>query len=362
MVRVDANELRTFVAAMFRRAGCPEQEAADIAHYLVMANLTGHDSHGVVRVPVYLRWKEEGRVDPGKAPRIVSETPVLAVVDGDWGFGQTMGPFAARLGIRKAKEMGLAAISLRNSGHVGRIGDFAEMAAAEGLVSIHFVTASGSLLVAPFGGVERKISTAPYSVGVPRSGAEPVILDFATSVVAEGKVLVASFGGKKLPDDALIDPQGNLSADPYQLYGDTVHEAARDHGQGKGAIRAFGEHKGSGLAIMCELLGGSLTGTGATRDGKRFANGMFSIYVDPAKFDVADVFDADVARYVASIRESRPAHGVDQVLVPGDPERMTRREREANGVPLSKDAWTSIVNAAVELGFARAEAPAARAE
>ena len=155
-------------------------------------------------------------------------------------------------------------MALRNAGHIGRVGDWAEMAAEAGLVSIHFVNASGSVLVAPFGGVERRFSTAPYCVGVPRPGQDPLVLDFATSIVAEGKVLVASQGGKKLPDDALIGPDGKPSADPHLLYGDYTPTGPRDHGKGTGAIRAFGDHKGSGLAFMCEMLGGSLTGNGAT--------------------------------------------------------------------------------------------------
>jgi uncharacterized oxidoreductase len=348
MVRIDAGELETYVAAMFRRVGCAEAEARDVAFYLVRSNLAGHDSHGVVRAPLYVRWVKEGRTRPGQTPKIVTDAPALAVVDGQHGFGQTMGPFATRLGIEKAKAMGLSAIALRNSAHIGRIGDFAEIAAEAGLVSIHFVTASGSVLVAPFGGVERRFSTAPYCVGVPRPGLAPVVLDFATSFVAEGKVLVASLGGKALPEGALIDPEGNLSTDPYQLYGETNTQTRRDHAQGAGAIRAFGEHKGSGLALMCELLGGSLTGTGATKPSKHFANGMFSI------------FDADVSRYIAYVKSSKTIRGVDEVLVPGEPEAQARADRLANGVPLSAAAWASIVEAAREAGAPESETPTPR--
>jgi uncharacterized oxidoreductase len=268
-----------------------------------------------------------------------------------------MAPFATRLGVDKARRTGVAAVALRNSAHVGRIGDYAEQAAAEGIVSIHFVTASGSVLVAPFGGVERRFSTAPFCVGVPRPGERPVVLDFATSLVAEGKVLVASLGGKKLPEGALISPDGTLSTDPAQLYGETNTQPVRDHAKGQGAIRAFGEHKGSGLALMCELLGGSLTGTGATRPSKHFANGMFSIYVDPTQLALEHVFDADVARYVAYVKSARPVQGVDEVLIPGEPEDIARADRLANGLPISDDAWESIVTCAQRLGASDAETP-----
>lgn len=357
MVRIDAAALEAYLAAMFRRLGCPPEEAEAVAGHLVRSSLSGHDSHGVVRAPLYVRWAQEGRTVPGQTPKLIVDAPAFAVVDGGHGFGQTMAAFATKLGLAKAKASGVAAVALRHSAHVGRVGDYAEQAAAEGIVSIHFVTASGSVLVAPYGGVDRRFSTAPFCVGVPRAGARPVVLDFATSFVAEGKVLVASLGGKPLPEGALIGPDGALSSDPYQLYGETNTQPVRDHGKGQGAIRAFGEHKGSGLALICELLGGSLTGTGATKPAKHFANGMFSLYVDPAQVAVEEVFDADVARYVAFVKSARPAQGVAEVLVPGEPEDIARADRLAHGLPISDDAWESIVACARRLGASEAETP-----
>ena len=241
-------------------------------------------------------------------------------------------------------------MALRNAGHIGRVGDWAEMAAAEGLVSVHFVNAAGSLLVAPYGGVEKRLSTAPYCVGIPRVGQDPIVLDFATSIVAEGKVLVASRGGKKLPKGALIDADGTLSEDPAVLYGPHSAEGPRDHTKGSGAIRAFGEHKGSGLAFICELLGGALTGTGATSGDRRFANGMLAFYVDPKVIDTSNFFDGEISRYTDFIRATKPVAGVDSVLIPGDTERKTRADRTKNGVPLPDDTWAAIVNTAREVG------------
>jgi LDH2 family malate/lactate/ureidoglycolate dehydrogenase len=208
MVTIQVPNLIDFVAQVFSHSNSSPEEARRIATYLTTANLTGHDSHGVIRVPVYIRWKKMGSVVPDQTAELVVDTPSLAVIDGKFGYGQTVGPQAVRIGIEKCKKVGLAAIALRNAGHIGRIGDWAEMAAAEGLVSIHFVNAAGSLLVAPFGGVQKRLSTAPYCVGIPRHGQDPIVLDFATSIVAEGKVLVASRGGKKLPKGALIDQDG----------------------------------------------------------------------------------------------------------------------------------------------------------
>jgi hydroxycarboxylate dehydrogenase B len=355
MVRIGAAALSEFVRDIFAQSGCSGLESERIGKYLVSANLTGHDSHGVARVPRYLQWKRDGVVVADQKVAILTETPVLAVVDGRHGFGQTVGPQAVAIGIDKCKAMGLSLVALRNSGHIGRIGDWAEMAADAGLVSVHFVNASGSVLVAPFGGSERRLSTAPFAVGVPRAGQAPIILDFATSVVAEGKVLVASQGGKPLPAHALIDLDGSLSADPRVLYGDYTATGLRQGGKGSGAIRAFGEHKGSGLALMCELLGGSLTGMkatgseGAAQDRFR-GNGMLSFYVDPKVIDPEDIFPRDVARYVAYFKSAKPAVAGGEVLIPGEPEERTRQQRLREGVPLPDDTWASIIEAARAVG------------
>jgi hydroxycarboxylate dehydrogenase B len=350
MVTIKVQNLINFVAEVFAHSESSAEEARRIATYLTTANLTGHDSHGVIRVPVYIRWKKMGSVVPDQTVELVVDTPSLAVVDGKFGYGQTVTPQAVRIGIEKCKKAGLAAVALRNAGHIGRVGDWAEMAAAEGLVSIHFVNAAGSLLVAPHGGVQKRLSTAPYCVGIPRQGQDPIVLDFATSIVAEGKVLVASRGGKKLPDGALIDFDGTLSEDPAVLYGPYSAEGPRDHTKGTGAIRAFGEHKGSGLAFICELLGGALTGTGATAPDRRFANGMFAVYVDPKVVDTSNFFDDEISRYVDFIRATKPVAGVDAVLIPGDPERKMRADRTKNGVPLPDDTWAAIVSTAREVG------------
>src|SRR6266446_579615 len=334
MVTMRADRLEALVGDIFNAAGCSRAESDRIARYLVAANLAGHDSHGVVRVPRYVEMKEDGRVIADQLVEVVLGTPVLAVIDGKFGFGQTVAPQAVAIGIEKCKVMGLSAVALRNSGHVGRVGDWAEMAAAEGVISIHFVNAGGSVLVAPFAGVERRFSTAPYCIGVPLPGRPPLVLDFATSVVAEGKVLVASQGGKKIPADALIGPDGEMSDDPATLYGAYAPTGPRDFRQGRGAIRAFGDHKGSGLALMCELLGGALTGNGCASLERPSANGMFSLYVDPTRIDPDGFFPEEVVRYVGHVKSAAPARPGEAILVPGEPEQASRTKRLRDGVPL----------------------------
>jgi uncharacterized oxidoreductase len=350
MPRVAPDRLEVFAAAIFAAAGCSPEESARIAKYLVSANLAGHDSHGVARVPRYVQWRRDGTFLPGRTVERIVDTPVIAILDGQFGFGQTVAPQAVDIGIEKCRAMGLSAVGLRRSGHVGRVGDWAERAAAAGLVSIHFVNVVGSALVAPFGGTQRRFSTAPYCIGIPRPNADPVILDFATSLVAEGKVLVASQGGKKIPGDALVAPDGTASGDPHVLYGDYGRQDPRDPRKGPGALRAFGEHKGSGLAMMCELLGGALSGNGASHPDRRWSQGMFSFYVDPARIDPANFFPEEVTRFVDFVKSAKPAGPDGEVLVPGEAEARNRAERRADGIPISDDAWAAIVSTARDLG------------
>ena len=351
-IHIAPDALTDFCAEVFERVGSRPEEARQVAASLVDANLTGHDSHGVIRVPRYVAWVQSGELVPNQTIARLVDTPAIAVIDGRFGFGQTVAPQAVDIGVEKAKAAGLSAVSLRNAGHVGRVGEWAERAAAAGLISIHFANAAGSILVAPFGGLERRLSTAPFCVGAPREGAAPIILDFATSLVAEGKVNVASRGGKPLPPDALIGPDGAPSGDPTLLYGPLTPEGPRDFARGAGAIRAFGEHKGSGLALLCELLGGSLTGNGATGPGRKFANGMFSLYVDPKQVDPSNVFDADMTRYLDWFRQAKTIPG-EAILTPGEPERLARAKRGASGVPLPSETWEAIVAAARSVGVNR---------
>lgn len=354
-VLIRAADLDSLVAEIFRAAGCDAAEAGRISTHLLGANLAGHDSHGVVRVPRYVEWLEAGYVLKGQSADIVTDGGSFVVLDGKFGFGQTVAPQAVALGIERAKANGVCITALRNAGHIGRVGDYSERAIENGLISIHFVNVAGSVLVAPFGGVERRFSTAPFSVGVPLPG-RPLVLDFATSLVAEGKVLVASTGGKKLPDGALIEPDGALSSDPHTLYGPYDATGPRTPGNGLGAIRAFGEHKGSGLAFMCEMLGGALTAGGTAgpiTERQRIANGMLSIFLSPKHFGTQAEFERMGLAYAEWVSACKPADAAEPVLLPGEPEKKKRADRLANGVPLPPDAWNAIRATARRLGVNR---------
>ncbi|MEP3112357.1 malate/lactate/ureidoglycolate dehydrogenase [Nisaea sp.] len=359
-IRVAPDVMIRLVRSMFERAGCSVTEAACIAERLTGANLRGHDSHGVIRVPRYLEWIESGRQKIGQTVEIVMENDVMAILDGNYGFGQSIGEQAVDLGLKKVKQHGLALTALRNSGHLGRIGDWAERAAAAGVASLHMVNVRGSLLVAPFGARERRMGTSPFCTGVPVAGQEPVIHDFATSTVAEGKALVALRGGKPLPEGSMIDADGSLTSDPRPLYGDVTEGKAPMPYDGPGALTAFGAHKGSGLNFMMEMMAGALTGSGCAGgpdepERRKFCNGMLSIYIDTEKFNGRDSMAEEIKSYIAFVKSARTADGHDDVLVPGENERRVMAERQAEGLPLSEAAWSDILDAAHRLGFADAE-------
>jgi hydroxycarboxylate dehydrogenase B len=349
-VVVQADRLEDLIGEIFSAAGCSDAESTRVARRLVSANLTGHDSHGVVRTQRYVQSLAAGAQVADATVEVMVDGDAFAVVDGCFGMGQTVGEQAVQLGIDKARAHGVAVVALRHAGHLGRIGDWAEMAALAGIVSIHFVNVAGGLLVAPFGGAERRMGTNPVAIGVPRPGEAPVVLDFATSVVAEGKALVALDGGPAVPKGSLITDDGDLSDDPAVLYGEVRPGSVPDPRRGPGALRAMGEHKGSGLSMMCELLAGVLTGSG-TAEERRFCNGMLSVYLTPEAFGSGDDFAAGVRQYVDWFRSARPARGSTEVLAPGEPEQRRRAERLENGITLPDGTWASIQAAAVEVGL-----------
>jgi len=356
-VKIEADTLRLFAAAIFEHAGCARAEAERVGRRLVEANLTGHDSHGVIRIPRYVKWMREDKLKPGRSIEVVTDSGVLAIVDGGCGFGQTVGEQAVLLGVEKAREHGASIIGLRNAGHLGRIGDWPELAASHGMISVHFVNTSGlGMLVAPFGGVDRRMSTNPFAVGVPREGQPPLILDFATSIVAEGKILVAVNGGKALPEGAFVGPEGELTTDPEVIYGPLGGGQPLDKRTGGGAIRAMGLHKGSGLSIMCEILAGALTGGGAGRPGQtRLENNMLSIYMEASRFGQGGDFAEEVELYIAFAKSARPIEPGGAVLMPGEPEQVSREARARDGIPLTEPAWEAIVATAGSVGLSPAQ-------
>lgn len=341
-----ADKLIALVSAIMRGAGCDAAEAETVARRLVDANCVGHESHGVIRVAKYLQWVREGTLRPNAAPTRAVDTDTIAIVDGNRGFGQVIGEYATQLGTAKAAKTGIAMIGLRNCGHLGRVGDWAEMAAASGQVSLHFLNTSGAQRVAPYGGSDRRLSTNPICIGVPVANGDPVILDVTTSTVAEGKLMVAVNKGEHVPEGWIIDRDGAPTTDPKAFYDG-------------GALLTVGAHKGSGLSIVTDLLAGAVsTGRSSDPDDTVLRNNMLSIYIAPAVYAPDGAVAREAQRFVDWVRASPPIKPGEPVLAPGDIERRTRVARVRNGVPLDTTTWADLLEAAGSVGVDAAQAAA----
>lgn len=346
---IQAQALRDRVAAIIRAAGSSEAEAQTVAHNLVLANLSGHDSHGVGMVPRYVDAVLEGGLKPNASVKVVLDAGAMLTLDGQRGYGQVIGEEAMKLGIARAKQHGSCIMALGNSHHLGRIGHWAEMAVGEGLVSMHFVNVLSRPVVAPWGGGDGRFGTNPCCIGVPLKGREPFVLDFATSRVAQGKMRVAHNEGRKVDEGYLIDEKGAPTTDPG------VVVVPQSNGL-FGALMTFGEHKGYGMAVACELLGGALTGGGTWHrpaDQQRAVlNGMLTVLIDPSRLGTQDDFQKETLAFVDWLREGPAAPGVDAVKIAGDPERKARLDREANGVAVDDATWAEIGESARKAGLA----------
>jgi uncharacterized oxidoreductase len=341
-MRIQKQPLERLVAAIFEAAGSSADEAQAVGRHLVEANLVGHDSHGVIRIAPYVTWVREGKLVPNRAPRTVLAGGSIAVLDGQLGFGQVMARHATELAIKLADEHSIAAVALFNSGHVGRVGAWAAQAAAAGMISMCFVnTSGGGILVAPTGGIDRRLSANPIAMAVPVRGAAPLVLDMSTCAIAEGKIRVAFNKGQTVPEGAIIDAQGHPTNDPRVFYADPP-----------GAILPIGGHKGFGLGVMVEMLAGALTGGGCSRLGiPRLEQAMLTITIDPRRFQPEDAFAAEVRQYIEFVKSSRTVTPGGEILMPGEPEERTRAERTKNGIELDDTTWGQITATADSLGL-----------
>lgn len=346
-VTVHAAPLKAVTRAIIGRTGSDEREARLVADQLVEANLTGHDSHGVGMLPRYVEVFRLGRLKPNQHVSVVADGGALLTLNGNMGYGQVMAYEAMQLGIERAAQHGAALVGLSNSHHIGRVGHWAEQCIAAGLVSMHYVNVISQPVVAPFGGRDARFVTNPFCVGIPRPGEEPILLDFATSRIAMGKVRVAMNKGVEVGTDTLLDHAGEPTRDPRVMF-------ERPYG----AILPFGEHKGYCLAVVCELLGGALSGGRTLHQrspGREIINNMFSIIIDPQRLGTAANLSAETAEFAAWLKESPLAQGVDRIKLPGEPEQDYRRERGAKGIPIDRTTWTDIIGAAGLLGLKQRE-------
>jgi hydroxycarboxylate dehydrogenase B len=345
MYRYQADELKQIATDIFEAAGSKPEEAGLVADHLIDANLAGHDSHGVMRISRYVASVRAGHLIPNKHMTIISDRGPAVLVDGGFGYGQVIGKEAMTLLASRMSTSGIAVVAIRNSGHLGRIGAWAEQVANAGYVSFHFVNTSGfGILVAPYGGKDRRLSANPIAAGAPVEGKPPIILDIATSVVAEGKIQVVRNKGEKLQPGQVLDGQGNPTIDPAAFYATPP-----------GAILPVGGHKGSGLSIFCEILAGSLTGGFASNPdaptAKRLVNNMVSIAFDPTAFAGSEFFRSDVRRLEDWVKASPPVEVGGKVMMPGEAELNVRRDRLENGIPIDERTLTQIREAAASVGL-----------
>lgn len=348
MQRFSASELTEFATAILHAGGVGADESRLVAESLVGANLRGHDSHGVMRVPYYLKQVAAAECRPGAEFTVLNETPSLLSADGNWGFGQTQAQQLTKRLIDKALSAGVGLGTLVHACHVGRLGEYCELAAAAGLCSLIMVNTHGAAKrVAPPGGKAPRLGTNPLALGAP-GAAGPLVLDFGTSATAEGKVRVKRIAGQLCPDGWLLDSEGRPTNDPSSLYGDPP-----------GTIRPMGgdqSYKGFGLALMIELFAGALAGGLCVREKppNQLGNCVFMMLVNPAMLGGADHFAREVADLDAFVRGCPRIDGCEEILLPGDPERRMLAERNSNGIPIDDGNWNELLKEAARLGVEKA--------
>ena len=329
---------------LFEAAQVPPSEAAAVAGRLVEANRLGHDSHGVIRMPQYLKGIEDGEVVPGAAVETAAETPASATLDGNWGFGQVVAGRAAEVCIAKARQCGLAAVTVRRSYHIGRLGAYVEEMARQEQIGLLMANAHGrGAIIAPWGGAEGRLATNPVAVGIPTGDPQaPAVLDMTTSAVAEGKVRVKLNSGEPVPDGWMLDGNGKPTNDPADLYTEP-----------RGTILPFGGsagHKGYGLGVIVDLLGGALSGAGTTGHPRaRLGNGCFLLALDVGQFLPFGDFAAEVDGFVRYLKSTPPMAGFEEVLIPGEVERR-QSARRGGEIAVDEETWRQIAACAEKLG------------
>ena len=344
MQTLSADALERLAFATMSALGSSDEEAGIVARHLALANLSGHDSHGVGMLPDYVRLALAGLLVPNQDLRTVVDFGALLLFDAGRGAGQRMIHLATEAGIERARAQGSAVFGVQNASHIGRVGNYAEQCAEAGMTGIFFVNVADHLPhQAPYGCSDARLGTNPFACAIPGTDGPAAVLDMATSTIAFGKARVARNKGVPVPPDSVIDVEGRVTTDPTAL----VDER-------KGALKSFGQHKGSGLAIFCELFGAALTGGQTVQPGNDakggILNSVLGIVIDTARMGDRAAIAHEVEAVKDWIRASKPAPGIDKVRIPGEPELEHRAERGATGVPLDSKSLDDILAAAANAG------------
>jgi uncharacterized oxidoreductase len=327
---------------MLQAAGLPADQAAIAIDHLVESNLVGHDSHGVIRIPDYVRSLQRGDLRPVGNQRVVRETPASLVIDANRSFGIVLAYEAMRQAVERARHHTFGGVAVHRSGHIGRLGAFPPIAAEQDCVGVIMLN-GGARFTAPFGGVARRLPPNPIAISVPVEGAPPLMLDITTSIAAGGKVDVLRARGLPVPADWLVDAEGKPVTDPDRFRNGDV------------AMLPFGGpvgYKGYGLAMMIDAIAGGLSWAGCSADNPtRGASGYFAFaikidsFVDPAEFK------RETRILVDWVKSSPTMPGHRQIYVPGEIEDENRRRREREGIVIEESTWQAIAETAAGLGL-----------
>lgn len=340
MPKVSEAAARSLAVQIVRALGAKEEDAQAVADHLIDANLAGHDSHGLVRLAQYASQVADGKIDPAAVPTLETNAGPFALVDGHWSWGQVAALCATKEAHTRAREFGFACVGLRHSPHLGRVGSYALELARAGLVTQVWCNCAGAARVAPWGGTDARLATNPLAIAIPTE-CEPILMDITTSVVAEGKVRIARNAGRSIPLGWILNRDGAPSTEPADLYsGGTILPLGGE---------AFG-HKGFALSMMCDLLAGVLTGSGCgLMPGLPFANGLLILCFDPLRFLGRAEYESRIQAYVAYLRESPTKEGVDEILMPGEPEARTVDRRKREGLNVDDGTWNELADLARQL-------------
>ena len=354
---INSKKLDALIKKIFLAMQCSEEEAGVITHHLVTANLMGHDSHGVGMIPIYVKNFHEKILFPNITPKLTKDDRSMIVFNGQRGFGQSVANLAIKEGINRCKDIGLVLVGINNSGHMGRIGTYGEQCAKEDLISIHFVNVTDrSPSVAPFGGTEARFGTNPICIAMPRaSKLDPIVLDFATSKVAVGKIRVAINKGEELPDGWVIDHSGKPSNDPRVMEQHIYPNEKSDIPEG--AVLPMGDYKGFGLSLFCEILGGIMSGgTTIQPNHERLGgviNNMMSVIIDPKHLVKNSSLNDELEHLIHYIKSSPSTKKDFPVVLPGELERKKRSHRLKNGIPIDDETFEQILKAGESLNIKR---------
>jgi len=329
---IEAKILKTLSHQIFSSRGVGRIDCERTVDVLIEANLRGHDSHGVIRIPKWVKGLEAKAINPAPKVKVVRQTQATALLDGDAGLGPVVAIKACDLSIDKAKKHGVGVISTRKASHIGMLGYFTEHLARHNLIGICMTNSESGM--APFGSVEKVLGTNPLSIAVP-SRDLPLILDMSTSVVARGKIVLALEKREKIPEGWAVNKRGQPTTDPQEALA--------------GALLPLGGAKGSGLAIMVDILTGALAGESVGKNVRgtydmqaKGTKGDLFMAINPSLLTDFEQFLDSVENLITQIREAKIAPGAEQILLPGELEYLTKKKRLAEGIPIDEKLFNTL--------------------